>query len=249
MASVLFSVRSLATLKSELRKEYPEIKSSYLTEAIAAALHRRTHAALLVDLQRSRSDVPAFELLDDRRFNDKLVEFGYPEDPEFSFEFLAAPDVVRWTFPPSAHDIEYKTSRQKAWRNLMVLAINEALKQHAFTLIPGDNRWRSVSDGNVRIGHFFKFAVDENFPCLGWVSDIGFDELAIHVALNPIGDGIKVGNPNLRDGDAIAYGWLERRTGAWLQSSCEQFHCRKALLAPLANLSVRPKGFGDRGRK
>ena len=43
--------------------------------------------------------------------------------------------------PDSAYDIEYKTARQKAWRNLMVCAINAAVEQRLFSLRPGDIRF------------------------------------------------------------------------------------------------------------
>lgn len=42
--------------------------------------------------------------------------------------------------------------------------------------------------------------------------------------------------------------WLERKNGAWLQSSPEELKCRKALLPVLANLDVEPLGYGDRGK-
>jgi hypothetical protein len=49
-------------------------------------------------------------------------------------------------------------------------------------------------------------------------------------------------------GDVFAAGWLERKTGAWLQSSTTSFNCRRYLLGYLSQLEVEPHGYGDKGR-
>lgn len=249
MASIPLAESALASLKKALRITYPEIRSSHLTEAVASALGRNTHAALLADLSKHQ-DSPDYDLLDDTSFDNRLQEFGYPSDPEFSFEWLdkSVPELIS-TVPPSAFDIEYRTERERAWRNLMVCTINEGLRQKLFTLHPDNYNWAPQEDvHHRRDGRMFDFVLPNGLHARGYVGDVGFGELSIHAAVNPNGDWVKVSNAGFEAGDAFAGGWLEREKGAWLQSATTQFNCRKSLLKPLADMEVRPRGFGDRGR-
>ena len=251
MASVPLSNSVLATVKKSLRKEYPDVQSSHLSEALAAALGYKTHAALLADASKLTDD-PSIESLDDERFDVRLQELGYPADPEFSFEILMdQPDGIISTLPLSGFDIEYRSARHRAWRNLMVLTINEGIRQKLFTLRPYDNRWHGAdpeSQGHRGTSHIFEFTLPNSFPAKGYVSDAGFGELTIQAAVNPKGDWVKVSNAGFEAGDVFAHGWLERVKGVWLQSSPEMFSCRRALLNSLAVMEVVPRGFGDRGR-
>ena len=247
MAAIPLCEAPFAALKKSLRDEFPEIKSSHLGEAMAYCLGFRTYASLQAGMVGSEQDRP-FAILKTQRFIDRLMQLGYEDDPEFDFDLLLAglnpPQGVVSTEPISAYDIEYKTSRQKAWRNLMVSAINAALDQKLFTLRSDDNRFTS-SDGH---GSLFDFTLPNGLPSRGYVSDAGFDELNVHAAVNPDGDWVGAANAGFMAGDAVALGWLERKGGVWLQSSYERFHCRKGLLTQLAELQVEPQGYGDRGR-
>lgn len=248
MASVPLSKPVLAALKKALRNEFPDVRSSHLTEALAAALSRKSNAALLTDMQQQHDD-PVIELLDDQRFGARLQEFGYQVDTEFSFEFISVPGLIS-TVPMSALDIEYRSSRVRAWRNLMVCTINEGVRRKLFSLRPGDNRWPEATPSGTRRnpeGHLFDFTLPTGLPARGYVSDIGFDELSFHVAVNPKGTMVRAINGDLYAGDAFASGFLERKTGAWIQSSSDRLRCRRWLLQPLAELDVHPLGFGDRG--
>lgn len=251
MASIPLSDSALAAVKKSLRKEYPDVRSSHLSEALATALGRRTHAALLVDA-REQSHDPFIELLDDERFDARLQEFGYPADPEFSFELLMEmPDCIISTMPTSGFDIEYRSTRDKAWRNLMVLAINEGIRRKLFSLKPYDNRWPGAepeSQGHRGTDFLFDFDLPDGKPAKGYVSDAGFGELSIHAAVNPKGDWVRTSNGGFEAGDAFARGWLERDRGAYLQHSPEMFSCRRILVKPLGDMNVAPHGFGDRGR-
>lgn len=249
MASIPLTESALASLKKSLRTEFNDIKSSHLTEAIASALGRKSHAALLADLSMQQ-DSTEYALLDDEDFDKRLQEFGYPPDPEFSFEWMdkSVPELIS-TVPPSAFDIEYKTNRERAWRNLMVCAINEGLRQKLFTLHPDNYNWAPQEDAHYRRdGRTFDFTLPTGLTLRAYVGDAGFGELSIHVAVNPNGDYVKASNAGFEAGDAFASGWLEREKGAWLQSATTQFNCRKPLLKSLANIEVSPLGFGDRGR-
>lgn len=241
MAAVSFVHASIVTLKNSLRSEFPDVKSSHLTEALASALGYRTNAALLAALSGSEEDRP-FVMLDTRRLIDRLQEFGYPREDGFDFEHLVltpTPGVISTTCD-SAHDIDYKNERAKAWRNLIICAINAGLTQKLFTLRPGDNRF-----GN---GQLFDFALPDGMPARGWVGDAGFSELTIQAAVNPKGDRVSSSNAGFAAGDAFASTWLERERGAWMQTSMSSFRCRKELLKKLSALDVAPLGYGDRGR-
>ena len=138
--------------------------------------------------------------------------------------------------------VTYVTSaRRRAWRTLLVASINEGLRLGLFSTAPGDNRWSDTDRGNE-----FSFALPDGTPVLARVSDSGFDELRIIAAACPKPVRTRSSLATLAAGDAVAAGWLERRTGAWLQrSSCARsaFQCRRHLLEPLAALRLEPLGY------
>lgn len=249
MAAIPFTESALASLKKALRAAYPDVRSSHLTEAIAAALGRKSHAALIADLSKQQEPI-GYELLVDESFGKRLQELDYPADPEFSFEWFDKDvPVLISTIPPSAYDFDYHSERERAWRNLMVCAINEGLRQQLFTLAADNYNWApQVEAHKRREGKVFDFTLSNGLPARAYVDDIGCGELSIHAAVNPTGNSIMAWNAGFSAGDAFAAGWLEREKGVWLQSSTDQFNCRKPLLKTLANMEVRPRGFGDRGR-
>lgn len=245
MAATPLCEAPLAALKKSLRDEFPHVKSSHLSEALAHSLGFRTYAAMQAAMVGPEQDRP-FALLQTQRFVERLKQLGYEDDPEFDFEITIltpVPGVVS-TVPDSAYDIEYTTTRQKAWRNLMVCAVNAALTQKLFTLRPGDNRFPD----NMRRGEVFDFVLPNGLPARGSVSDAGFNELSVHAAVNPRGDMVRAFNGGFDAGDAFGTTWVERERGAWMQSSDSSFNCRKGLLDHLAALQVEPMGYGDRGR-
>lgn len=242
MASLPLSVSSLATVKKTLRRYFPDVRSSHLTEALAASLRRKTHAALQAQLSGYISD-PPIELLDASLFHKRLLELGYSTQ-KFDFDTLTLDDGVIPTTDGKTPKIEYLTARSRAWRNLMVCAINEGLHRKLFSLKPDDNRWPGSGQG----GYLFNFILPNGLPARAYVTNIGWAELSIHVAANPRGDLVCAGNAGFSAGDAFAAGWLERERGAWIQSSTSLFNCRTWLVRPLADFVVQPAGYGDRGR-
>lgn len=249
MASILLTQSALTSLKKCLHAKFPEIRSAHLTEAIAAALGYKSHAALQPELSRIQGH-RRYALLDDTTFDERLREFGYRSHPDFRFESLnkVVLDIIS-TVPPSAFDIEYRTDRERAWRNLMVCTINEGIRQGFFTLHPDNYDWAPSKDDNLRRnGLCFDFFLPNGQAASGYVGDAGFGELSIHAAVNPTGNFLQSLNAGFLAGDAFAGGWLERERGSWLQSTPSQFNCRTALLKAIANIEVRPMGFGDRGR-
>src|SRR5258705_6189235 len=114
----------------------------------------------------------------------------------------------------------YKSDRAKAWRNLMVAAINAAIEQGAIKLQP---------DGEPKKGRRVEFALLGQ-PAIAWVREIGWDEISVHAIWQPTKkrkefvDAGFISNHNTagRFGLAVAEGWLERRTGCWVQANEEK---------------------------
>lgn len=78
MALFLASRENLTFLKQSLRIEFPQIRSSHLTEAMAFGLGFRTHAALLSQTEGRPPPVLRVHIA---RMAERLEAFGYPEVP------------------------------------------------------------------------------------------------------------------------------------------------------------------------
>lgn len=148
----------------------------------------------------------------------------------------------------------YRGAREKAWRNLMVVAINTGLERRLFGLAPGEDFWLDAApEARDRDGYTYRFDFPDGTPCMASVRGIGFDELRFDVLYRLTSDAerwIGVIGAGFRGGDASAGGWLERKDGQWLQRSGGRvlLKCRAGLASTIAAASVEPKGYGDRGR-
>lgn len=87
MTAIALAEPSLAALKKSLRKDLHNVRSSHISEAIAAGLGFRTHAALLTALANQTSN-PICKLLDNKRFVARMRELGYPLADTFCIEWL-----------------------------------------------------------------------------------------------------------------------------------------------------------------
>jgi hypothetical protein len=257
MACILLTEPIVAGVKTELLREYreiDEIKSSHLSEALARAAGFNTHAALLATLRdplRKPAPEDDYRLLDYEAFRLRLGELTglvIDEDGWDEFELGDYPGLIATHY--GYEDIEYKTERKRAWRNIMVAGINAGLAAGLFTIRPGDNRWAGANNRNAPNQAHVTFDLAPGLPALAWFSDAGYEELNVGVTVNPTDDTIRLhhGSLDFHFGDATAQGWLERKTGAWLQSATTRFKCRQKLQQKLATLSVRPRCFGDFGR-
>ncbi len=254
MTAIAFTETSLRNAKRALVAAMPDAKSAHLSEALAAACGFGTHAALLQALAEHDQSDPDFILLDDAAFDARLCALDpsmrVEEDDGLGwFDWIAYPsnDEVIQTRSPRFDGEPYKGKRLLAWRNAMVAAINAGIEQRLFNVRPGDNRWPGAKDGS----HFvYEFTVN-GIPGIASVDDASWDELSIHVALWPSStarEWVFAGNAGFLAGEVFAQGWLERRKGAWLQSSGKPgFWCRKSKLALVAGLAIRPRGFAERG--
>jgi hypothetical protein len=142
----------------------------------------------------------------------------------------------------------YFSIRDVAWRNTVVAGTNAGLEHGLFSMCPGDNRWPYHPLRPT--AKLFRFSFADGVPALASVRDIGYDELEIAVALWPkLGAEARLDAfySGLADGDVIATGMIERRQGAWLQSSPNLFRCRKHRLRKVAAVAIEPNGYCDRG--
>lgn len=256
MAAISISTSSLNAVKKALRADFIDEKSSHLAEALAYSLGFNTNAALLKAVAQYVND-PPIQTLDKERFVTRLEQFGYQRDTEFEFELLRdEAGLIITTNHYTASSIEYKTLRQRAWRNLMVCAVNEGIQRKIFSLKPGDNRWEDTvsndpEDKNPHTkdnGFFYDFSLPNGLPARAYVITLGWGgELAIRVAALPKSYTLSASFAGFSAGEAVACSWLEREKGAWLQTAMRQFNCRKSLLEPLAAIDIQPFGYGDRG--
>lgn len=96
----------LRQLKNRLHARFPTIRSSHLTEAIAAALGFRTQAALRA-AKRPPLDLWDLKTFDPEPFRNRLVDFGYEVQPDFRI-CSSAPAP-----PPPAHYLEWLRELQE----------------------------------------------------------------------------------------------------------------------------------------
>jgi hypothetical protein len=136
-----------------------------------------------------------------------------------------------------------KSNALRARQNLLVAALNTALARRLITL-----ECEPVEEA------IFEFALDGH-PVIAYIKDAGYDEVTVHVTCRPTDLGLKFKNSIMsewrRFGEAVAHGWLERRTGKYLQSPSsgrDNYHGTKQLTPMLAALMVEPHGFDAKGK-
>lgn len=77
MAALLLTSANLQAVKAAAQRAWPDVKSSHITEALAAAYGYRTHAAVLADLNRSA--YPPLVQANPSAFSERLSDLGYPD--------------------------------------------------------------------------------------------------------------------------------------------------------------------------
>lgn len=187
---------------------------------------------------------PPIQFLNDNLFIKRLKALGYSFDPSFSFDWLSKPYVIP-TVHKSSEKIKYDSDRRKAWRNLLVYAINIGIERKLFSLRPDDNRWSDNGKGH----HVFRFELPNGLPVRVCLESCHWGELRIIADVNPKNEYNKYiaadYMPGFRNSDVHAKTWLKRDIGAWIEFT-NDFNCRKTLMPYLAGLNVEPNGFGDR---
>lgn len=257
LTAIPLTESALTSVKRAVRQDYPNHKSSHLTEAIAAACGFASQAALRASMSERAPAHPDFAVLEELPFLSRLAAMtGVPTSDKdlhrFSFDRLVyeGEDVIP-TASKGAAKVKYDRSRRRrAWRNVMVAGINAGIDQGLFTPRAGENSWSQPDPKFGDDPRTYQFMIGD-IPAVASVHDAGWDELSIHVALWPTIEGerwVRTANGGFLAGEAFASGWLERRDGAWLQVGQDpEFSCRKQRLDRIAALEIRSKGYADRG--
>ena len=133
--------------------------------------------------------------------------------------------------------------KEKIAQKALIFATNELIRQEKITLEPTNNHGEY---------HIVRFDIG-GIPAVASCADIGHGELSLHVALWPTPKGYEhirswISAPSLRlsMGGFYTSGWLERKNGAWIQSSngFPNTSSRSGLLAKLESLPwEEPLGF------
>lgn len=136
------------------------------------------------------------------------------------------------------------STRKTAWRNMMVAAINSGLEQGLFGLGPDENYW----DGEYVI---YRFEID-GIRAVASVLSIGHGELQIQVGFCPAEqaeDWVPYAGAGFKVGEIVAWGYLERKLGAWLQvGTILRLKSRAGFVDRVARIKVKPRGYKDGGR-
>lgn len=246
MPTLSIDTSFIKDLKSNLKIIFPESKSTHLLESISSSFGFKTYASLLSKLNETPDGKTVNLSPSEKNFKDRLKELDPNVFIPDQFELTRCVPTEVSSHPK---DNVYNSPRKKAWRNMMVAAINEGLRQKRFSLKPGVNNWGDKSNYPKVRACVFAFNLTPNLPAKVIIFDAGWDELTIHVAINPTENFSGAWGQKFNAGDAIASGWLERRDGAWLQFSKKPtFSCRKEILEELASLNISPLGFHPSGK-
>lgn len=239
------SAAAVRNLKQSAQRRARGVSSSHLSEALAAALGFKTHAALraaLADHATVEAPKPS-----NARMVRRLHELGHTS---ITPSLRLVPEFEH-SYTPFRNDPlrKKRSARWWAWRNLMVSAINAGLEQGLFGLEPSDNWWPGSSPEHQRCQqHVYHFLVDDQLPAVASVDAKVGDELSICVLLNPRKSDVQPEwYHGLNTADAMAHGWVERRLGAWIQDGGEAFHCKRDLKPWLVDLIIAPAGYSDQG--
>lgn len=103
MAIFILHTDNLTACKEALRALLPNVRSSHLTEAIAAGLGFQTNASLVAKLKGEGAALPDIARVDDGSFAARLVEFGYANPPAIALTALVRSAVI-----PDKPSVEFR---------------------------------------------------------------------------------------------------------------------------------------------
>ena len=243
--SYFISEAVVRNFKQTAHRRLSGVSSSHLSEGLAVALGFNTHAALRAALKGRPT--AAAEKPSNARLAARLHQLGYPDVPN---DLHVLPELDRSYTPFRSFPLRVRRSaRWTAWRNLVVAAINAGLEQRLFGLSPGEDWWPGADPKTHKtMRHTYRFVFDNGVSAVASVDSKSGDELSIHAMLNPRNEDIEPHlSDGLKDADAIAQCWLERRLGIWVQDGGEFFSCKRATQAQIANMHINPMGYADQG--
>ena len=140
--------------------------------------------------------------------------------------------------------------RQKAWRNMMVAAINSGIAMGNINLESPDEERARIQSKEQSQSVKWRFELD-GIPMLAGASETGYGEIRVTVAAWPNEQAEQsihsvLSRDKLLDwiGDAYAQGWLECQEGKYLQPSYRpELSCRPGRLNAITDLNVEPQGY------
>lgn len=270
MTSITIAPAPLKLAKRAIQAQVPGIKSAHLSEAIAAGLGYKSHAALKASML---DDDPVIRLLSQTALEERagiLQGRGIGLNKEwFENELCQAGDGIFRTMHPDDIDLEdHEGYRMEdpaaygAWQNLAIAGVNAMIRERVFTIRPGDDRWdwrhAPSLPGDRHFPTFTMQAEWEGIPLLvcatfthhyevnlrviAWPTEAAFDP-ALHQILYLEKDEAA------RAGKMCIQVCLERQRGAWLQSgSYRNIHGFQKLMAEIAVLQQEwPLGYAPQG--
>lgn len=239
------SEASLRNLKQQAQRRVNGMSSSHLSEGVAAALGFKSHAALRAAL--AGRDTLEVQKPNNAKLVERLRQLGYANAKS---DLKLLPELDRSYSPFRSYPLRRQRGpRWTAWRNLLVSAINAGIEQRLFGLSPGQDWWPGADpQGNRGMRHIYRFVFNGDIPAVASVDAISGDELSIYVILNPRSPEVEPDcSEGIKDGDAFAHCWLERRLGAWIQDGGEDFSCKRAVQPRIAGVHIEPTGYSDQG--
>ncbi|MBL3565497.1 hypothetical protein JMM59_10860 [Rhodovulum sulfidophilum] len=194
MTAIPLTSHAIKCMKRTIANMMPEYRSAHLSEAIASGLGYRTHAALLPALDLRADNDPDYAFWSEDEFVSRLQALSGIKTEALgvlSSDFTGFGAINTYSTGAERVDLSSST-RKRAWRNVMVAGINAGIEQRLFSIRPADCRWPGWTvENGYHTGTSFEFSV-AGIPALGWVGDIGHDELSIHVALWPTERGREI---------------------------------------------------------
>jgi len=132
---------------------------------------------------------------------------------------------------------DYSTTGSKAWRVVLISAINYAIEQNYLSL-----EWDKNENRGATPSRNYDFSIVGIYPCHVRMFDIGFGELSFECKVI------------VRERLIECIGWVERKTGFYLQRSQAPIPLMKpnrgVEIRELAMFSeyVNPNGYSDTGK-
>ncbi|WP_410210670.1 hypothetical protein [Aquirhabdus sp.] len=238
-STIFISKVAFRNLKKSAKSHLSDVSSSHLSEGIAAALGFKTYAALRAKFAGNAT--AEVNKPDNTQLIECLVRFGYsiPDD------LIILPAFDESYSPFRNYPLrKFRGVRWKAWRNLMVSAINAGLEQRLFGLSPEENWWPRGESAHYQ----YQFLFDSNIPAIASVMASSGGALTFHVLLAPRNNEVNASECyGTTYGMAFAHGWLERTVGAWIMDGGEGFSCKRVIQARVAQAVIEPAGFSDQG--
>ena len=162
MANYAVSLTSLRLLKNALQDRFPFVKSSHLSEAIAAAAGFRTNAALRAHCSATAS-LPELRL-DNMRFVERLYTLGYRDVKPFAFSesLLQTQDAFGAVTTETTLSTE-ETTMPKLFFSYSHVdeALRDRLEVH-LSLMKTQGLIETWHDRGITAGSNFSAAIDEN---------------------------------------------------------------------------------------